>query len=116
MCGGRLFRSERVVDLPKSAWVLTGTVNYLARETNTQVTPVQSVGSWTTVDASLRYAPALSGILSGFHFTLAAINLFDRDPPRTLVPDTVGGQHLDYDSSNTSPLGRFISLTVSKEW
>jgi hypothetical protein len=99
-----------------NSWALTGTVNYLARETNTQVSPDQRVGSWTTVDASLRYAPTLPGVLSGLHFSLAAINIFDRNPPRVLIPSTVVGQNLNYDSSNASPLGRFVSLSISKEW
>jgi iron complex outermembrane recepter protein len=99
-----------------NSWAFTGTVNYLGRETNTQVDPIQSVGSWTTIDASLRYAPTLSGFLSGLHVSLAAINLCDRNPPRVLVPPTVQGIYLNYDSSNASPLGRFLSLSVSKQW
>jgi outer membrane receptor protein involved in Fe transport len=98
-----------------NAWALTGIVNYLPRETNNQVTPFQSVGSWTTVDASLRFAPALPGILSGLHFSLAAINIFDRDPPFVLLPPTVA-LGLTYDSANTNPMGRFLSLRISKEW
>lgn len=100
----------------RAGWALTGTVNYLAHETNTQVDPAQRVGSWTTVDASLRYTPTLPGVFSGLRFSLAAINLFDRDPPRVLTPDTVVGVNLDYDSTNASPLGRFVSLSVSKKW
>jgi outer membrane receptor protein involved in Fe transport len=99
-----------------NSWSFAGTVNYLPRETNTEVDPVQSVGSWTTMDASVRYSPTISGFLSGLHFSLAAINLFDRNPARVLVPPTVQGIYLDYDSSNASPLGRFVSLSVSKEW
>jgi iron complex outermembrane receptor protein len=100
----------------RASWALTSTLNYLASETNTQVTPTQSVGSWTTVDASVRYAPILSGFLGGLSFNLSAINLFDRNPPRVLIPPTVVGANLNYDSSNTSPLGRFIRLQVSKAW
>jgi iron complex outermembrane recepter protein len=99
-----------------NAWSLTGTVNYLGREMNVQVEPIQSVGSWTTVDASLRFAPILPRLLSGLRFGLAAINLFDRNPPRVLLPSGTLGSTLNYDSSNASPLGRFISVTVSKEW
>jgi iron complex outermembrane recepter protein len=99
-----------------SSWALAGTVNYLPRETDTEVDPAQSVGSWTTMDASVRYSPSLSGFFSGLHFSLAAINLFNRNPPRVLVPPTVQGIYLDYDSSNASPLGRFISLSMNKEW
>jgi iron complex outermembrane recepter protein len=98
------------------AWSLTGTVNYLGRETNIEIEPSQSVGSWTTVDASLHYAPTLPRFLSGLRLSLAAINLFDRNPPRVLIPPATLGSTLNYDSSNTSPLGRFVSVSVSKEW
>jgi iron complex outermembrane recepter protein len=98
-----------------NAWALTGIVNYLPRETNNQVTPFQNVGSWTTLDASLRFSPALPGILSGLHLSLAAINIFDRDPPFVLLPPTVA-VGLTYDSANTNPMGRFLSLRISKEW
>jgi len=98
-----------------NAWALTGTVNYLSRETNNQVTPLQEVASWTTVDASLRFAPVLPGPLSGLHFSLAVLNLFDRDPPFVQLPTTVT-QGLNYDSANTNPMGRYLSLQVSKEW
>ena len=100
----------------KAGWALTGTLNYLAHETNTEVVPEQRVGSWTTVDASLRYSPTLPGVFSGLRFSLAAVNVFDRNPPRVLTPDTVVGVNLDYDSANASPLGRFVSLAVSKKW
>ncbi|MGB6308791.1 MAG: TonB-dependent receptor [Steroidobacteraceae bacterium] len=95
-----------------SSWALTTTLNYLPGETNNQVTPFQSVGSWTTVDASLQFAPALPGLLSRLHFSLSVLNAFDRDPPY-LVTSIPG---LNYDASNTSPLGRFVSLQISKEW
>lgn len=98
-----------------NAWALASTVNYLPRETNNQVVPDQNVDSWTTVDASLRYAPLLPGILSGFHFTLAALNIFDRNPPFVLLPANVA-QGINYDSSNANPMGRYFSLQISKEW
>jgi hypothetical protein len=106
------FRSRGGANWKLASWALTGVVNYLPRETNNQVTPFQSVGSWTTVDASLRYAPAMTGALSGVRFSVAVLNAFDRDPPGliTLIPG------LNYDSSNTNPMGRFISLQILKEW
>jgi iron complex outermembrane receptor protein len=107
------FRMRTGVTWNPGAWAFTGTVNYLARESNTQVTPSENVGSWTTVDASVRYTPVLSGAFAGLHFSVAALNVFDRDPPFLRTPFFAG---LNYDSSNTSALGRFINLQVSKEW
>jgi outer membrane receptor protein involved in Fe transport len=101
-----------------SAWALTGTVNYLPRETNNQVTPFQTVSSWMTVDASLRYAPELAGILAGLHVSLSVLNAFDRNPPFVALStfDSTILPGLNYDSTNTSPMGRFLTLRVSKEW
>ena len=98
-----------------NAWALTGIVNYLPGETNNQVAPLQSVSSWTTVDATLRFAPVLPKLFSGMHFTLAVMNIFDRNPPYVQLPATVS-QGFTYDSTNTNPLGRFVSLQMSKEW
>jgi outer membrane receptor protein involved in Fe transport len=90
-------------------------VNYLPGETNNQVTPLQKVGSWTTVDASLRYTPVLPGVLSGIHFSVAVLNAFNRDPPFVQLATAVT-PGLNYDSSNTNPMGRFVSVQISKEW
>jgi iron complex outermembrane recepter protein len=109
------FRMRGGATWKRNAWALTGTINYLPRETNNQVTPFQTVGSWTTVDASLRYAPGLSGVLSGVQFSLSVLNAFDRDPPFVLLP-SIAQQGISYDSSNTSPVGRFLSLRISKQW
>jgi iron complex outermembrane recepter protein len=107
------FRMRAGVTWTPGSWAFTGTLNYLARESNTQVTPSEEVGSWTTVDASIRYTPAFHGAFAGLHFSVAAINVFDRDPPYINITFIPG---LNYDSSNTSALGRFINLQVSKEW
>jgi iron complex outermembrane receptor protein len=107
------FRMRAGVTWAPGSWAFTGTLNYLARESNTQVTPSEQVSSWTTVDASIRYTPAFHGAFAGLHFSVAAINVFDRDPPYINITYIPG---LNYDSSNTSALGRFIRLQVSKEW
>ena len=94
------------------SWALTGTVNYLSRETNNQVVPNEDVASWTTMDASLRYAPELAGILRGLHLTLAVSNIFDRDPP--YLTTQING--INFDSSNTTAMGRYVTLQLSKDW
>lgn len=106
------YRARTGVTWKPALWALTGIVNYLPRETNTQVSPAESVGSWTTIDASVRYAPTLKGIWGGLNFNLAALNLLNKNPPYVL--SIVQG--LNFDSSNVSPLGRLITLQVSKEW
>lgn len=90
----------------------TVTTNYVSHEINGQVTPAQYVASWTTLDSSVRYAPRLKGMLSGLNLNLAVINIANRNPP--YVQSAFAG--LNYDPTNTSALGRYVTLQVSKEW
>jgi outer membrane receptor protein involved in Fe transport len=79
----------------------------------TPVLPV-AIDSWSTFDASLRYAfPQTEGWAKGLVFTLAATNLFNSAPPRTQL---VGPTSIGYDPANASPLGRFVSLSLAKRW
>lgn len=106
------FRARAGVTWKPASWSLTAAVNYLAHESNTQVLPAEGVGSWTTIDASVRYAPSLKGVWEGLSVNLSALNILNRDPP--FVSSNIQG--LNYDSSNASPLGRMITLQLSKEW
>lgn len=90
----------------------TVTTNYVSHEMNGQVTPNQYVGSWTTIDSSVRYVPKSNGLWSGTTINLAVINIANRNPP--YVQSAFPG--LNYDPTNTSALGRFVTLQVSKEW
>lgn len=85
--------------------------NYLDGYTNlTNATP-QEVDSWTTFDLQLGYRLGTDRDLS---IALSATNLFDRDPPKAayfLGPFSVG-----FDPDNASPLGRVLSLTVTRKW
>lgn len=90
-------------------------VNYLDSYTNlTNVTP-QRVSSWTTVDAQISYrVPERNGPLAGLRFALSATNLFDADPPYAAY--NLGLAISGYDADNASPLGRVVSLQVTKTW
>ena len=53
------------------------------------------------------------GALRGLDLILAAQNLLDTAPPLITtgpVTDT------PYDSTNYSPVGRFVSFTIAKKW
>lgn len=96
-------------------WSVSLFVNYLDSYTNlTNVTP-QRVHSWTTVDAQVAYrVPNKRGPLSGLRIALGATNLFDADPPYAAY--NLGLLVTGYDPDNASPLGRVVSLQVSKSW
>lgn len=97
-------------------WSATGIVNFIDGETDTGLTPVGHIASWTTVDATLIYQFGGDGAVSkGLKLIASASNLFDRNPPKAISPATTY-PGLAYDSTNASILGRFASLTVVKAW
>ena len=74
----------------------------------------ETVASWTTVDLTARYD--FTGMLGRFllkdaSLSLGVINALDREPP--FVGSSLG---LYYDGVNASPLGRFVSATVTARW
>lgn len=92
-------------------------VNYVDSYENDKANPNERVSSWTTVDFNAGYQ--LEDMGGGFFdntlISFNVINLFDRDPP--FVSDVAGfvpGQF--FDPNNATALGRFVSLTVTKQW
>jgi len=85
------------------------TINYVD---DYAATASQRVDSWTTVDLQLTWtAPAKTGALKGVGLALSAQNLFDQDPP---FYDSALG--IGYDAANADPLGRFVSVQLTKRW
>lgn len=73
-----------------------------------------TIGSFTTIDLTLRYAFEESdGLLGGLAFSVSALNLLDTDPP--LMVNT-GGSPIRFDPSYASPVGRFVSFGVTKKF
>jgi outer membrane receptor protein involved in Fe transport len=93
----------------------TAFVNYVSGETDTGVTPRARIAPWTTVDANIVYRIPGGRPDAGFRIELAASNLFNQGPPRALSP-AIAVAGLDFDSTNSSIIGRVISLTVVKNW
>jgi iron complex outermembrane recepter protein len=84
-------------------------LNYANSYRNTQVTPVQTVKSWTTADLHLGYDFNGSGVTDGLALTLDVSNLFDAKPPYV---DVVAG----YDPQEANALGRVITLGIRKKF
>lgn len=68
------------------------------------------VKAWRTVDLNLSYGFKASR-LDGSRLTLNIQNLFDADPPFYDAPVAVG-----YDPANADPLGRLVTLQLTKTW
>lgn len=70
------------------------------------------ISSWATLDTSLSVDFSdLIGSGADISATLAVQNLLDRDPPFINSLDGFG-----YDSTNASPLGRYVSLRLVGRW
>jgi len=102
-------------------------VNHVDSYTNTTVVPEESIDSWTTVDLNLRYSfdGSARSLLQGTVFSLNVNNLFDQDPPFVAARalSTRDGVLLDgltrsvgFDPVNANPLGRFLTVGLTKQF
>lgn len=70
------------------------------------------VPAYITVDGGLSFTFTQSGPFHGLRLALTATNIFDRNPPRFEGVPNYG--ILNYDPVNASPLGRMVTMSVSK--
>ncbi len=92
---------------------LRAAVNHLGGGDDNRFVPASRIGTMTTVDLSGRFTPAASGWFGDVDISVSLFNLFDTAPPRarsTFVFEP------PYDSTNASPLGRVVSIGISKRW
>jgi iron complex outermembrane recepter protein len=74
----------------------------------------KKTASFTTVDATVNYRTGdRPDIWSGLEFSLSAQNLFNRDPSLFAFTSIYVPR---YDATNTSVIGRYVSVSVSKHW
>jgi hypothetical protein len=99
----------------RASWSLAASVNYTKRYINDSVDPPEVVGAYTTVDAQVSFAP-VSLWDGSFRISLSAINVLDERPPEVNTPLYPGGVQFGFDAANASPIGRFVTLQLSKRW
>ena len=93
-------------------------INYSGAYTNTQVTPIESISSWTTMDLNVVYdlgKQLASPITKDLRVTLHVNNVFDRDPPYVNIPISANGGG-GFDPGAATAVGRLISLAVQKKF
>lgn len=75
------------------------------------------IDNYTTLDTNIGYRFGDDrGVLSNVSVVLGAINVLDEDPPYVAVRPTTSQYDLGFDATNASPLGRLVTLDVSKTW
>ena len=93
---------------------VTGAGTYVGGIDDPRIAPTTGIGAMTTFDLTARYktSPGRS-IFAGLDLTLSVQNIFNAQPDRirTTLP-----YDAPYDSTNYSPVGRFISIGITKAW
>jgi len=93
---------------------VTGAVYRIGGVSDVRQQPVVGVHGMTTVDLTIGYDLAKSwGALGGTRITGSAQNLFNAKPDTIMID---AGYEAPYDSTNYSPLGRLLSIGISKSW
>jgi hypothetical protein len=97
-------------------WTLAAFVNYTSSYTNILTTPAQPIASWTTVDltGTYRVSEDAPEPLRNWVITVAAKNVFDAAPPH--VDFVISDYNAGFDTANANPLGRFVSIELSRKW
>lgn len=102
-------RAQGSLTWTRGPFGLTASMNYVD---DYRTSEGRRVSSWTTGDLQLRWQPtAEQGLANGLVVALSVQNLLDSSPPFYDAPQGVG-----YDPANADPLGRFISLQLTKRW
>lgn len=98
----------------KAGLTLHATLSRIGGVEDTRFTPSLPIGGMTMLDLTARYAfPQAQGLLHGLEVSLTAQNVTDAHPQTiatTLYTDTA------YDSTNYSPIGRYVGFGIAKSW
>lgn len=102
------FRGRAEAAWRRGPWGASLALNYLASEKDAAG---KSIDSWTTADLQLQWTSDQPGLLSGLSLALNVQNLADTAPPFYDSPQGVG-----FDAANADPLGRYVSIQLTKRW
>ena len=119
---GRVFHPPRQkarvgVNWSHGGWSSSAFVNYVSEAKDLSTPEPATIDDFVTLDLQLSYAfgSGGGGWLRNTRISLTAHNALDADPPS--IPPTSGSYPgLGYDSTNASPLGRVMTLHLSRSW
>lgn len=107
------WRARGGISWERDDFSLSSFVNYIGPVRDTRFQPVARIDGMTSIDVVSRYQTAAQGFLGGVEFQISILNLFNAKPAniRTTQP-----YNTPYDSTNYSPLGRVIGVSIGKAW
>ncbi|WDF74225.1 TonB-dependent receptor [Novosphingobium sp. KACC 22771] len=106
------FRSRFGMGWDSPRMSLAGFVNYIGGVSDTRYTPATPVSGMATLDLTGRLRLE-GGALTGVEILLAAQNITNASPD---ITRTRAAYDAPYDTTNYSPVGRLVSLTLRKNW
>lgn len=93
---------------------LTGAMSYVGGTLDDNLVAIDRIDPFVTFDVSAHVrTSATSGLLRDLEMRLSALNLFNAQPDTIRVTNPAAPP---YDSTNQSPVGRFVSLSITKSW
>jgi iron complex outermembrane receptor protein len=101
------------VELSSGALSAALFANHVGGYRNEGVTPVQNVASFNTVDGHFAWNFKGDALLKDATLALDVSNLFDRNPPTFYYSS---GSIVGFDPTTSNPLGRVVSVSLSKRW
>ncbi len=112
------FKARAGVTWSDPSWSATAIVNHISAETDPSSGTAVHVAPWTTLDVQVSYnTSGWTGFMQGLRLGLSVHNLFDTDPPALANTGFQAPYYsAGYDSTNASPFGRFVSLSITKDW
>ncbi|PZU06719.1 MAG: TonB-dependent receptor [Sphingomonas sp.] len=110
------FKARASLGWANDALSLMTYVNHMSGLEDNRSTPSVRIDSQTTFDASIRYnTQNHDGPLQNVSIIVSAQNIFNKRPPYA-KPTSGQSYYVNYDSTNYSSIGRFVSVTISKDW
>lgn len=108
------WRGRAGVTWSKGGATFNGTLSRIGSVEDERTSATTTVHGMTTFDLTARYAfQNEKGLLAGLSFSLTAQNLFNAEP-ETIA--TSSYSQTPYDTTNYSPVGRYLGFGISKSW
>lgn len=93
---------------------LSAFVNYVGPTIDNSFTTLERIGAFTTLDLNLSLrTDAKDGMLKNVELRLSALNVLNQKPHLIRI---VYPEEAPFDSTNESPVGRFLGIAIRKVW
>lgn len=108
------WRARGTLSWESGPFALTATISHTGGVTDPRSAPAIGIEGMTTADLAARYRIEKgSGPFRGLEFSLSVQNVLN-DAPSTIATSVY--YDTPYDSTNYSPVGRFVAVGLAKKW